>query len=123
MLVVNEASGSDVVVVKMSGVVSASEIEAALPQIERIFEERERLRFFVELVGLESHALLAAWREATFFLRHRGKIERAAFVVSTPGERAAGWVGELFMGGESREFAKGEEARAMAWLRAEAAQA
>lgn len=123
MLVVNESSGSDVIVVKMSGVVTAAEIEAALPQVERIFEERERLRFYVELIGLESHALLAAWREATFFLRHRGKIERAAFVVATPGERAAGWVGELFMGGESREFPQGEEAQALAWLSADASRA
>ncbi|TVR08083.1 MAG: STAS/SEC14 domain-containing protein [Salinarimonadaceae bacterium] len=123
MLVVNESSDSDIVVVKMSGVVTAAEIDVALPQIERIFEERERLRFYVELIGLESHALLAAWREATFFLRHRGKIERAAFIVSSPGERAVGWVGELFMGGESREFSRGEEALALAWLKADASRA
>ncbi|MCG6122897.1 MAG: STAS/SEC14 domain-containing protein [Microvirga sp.] len=122
MLVVNETNESDVVVVKMSGVVTATEIDAALPQIERIFEERDRLRFYVELIGLESHELLAAWREASFFLSHRGKIERAAFVVSSPGERAVGWVGELFMGAESRDFAQGEEASAMAWLEDETRQ-
>lgn len=116
MLVVNEPNAADVVVVKMSGIVTAGEVDAALAQLGRLFEERRSLRFYVELIGFERIELAAAMREAAFFARHRRDTDRAAIVAAEPGERAAGWFVELFMGGETREFPAAARAEAMAWL-------
>jgi hypothetical protein len=57
------------------------------------------------------------WEELKFDLGHRSDIARIAFLVNTPGEKWAGWLGGLLTGANSRRFHPGEEAAALAWLR------
>lgn len=117
MIEVEEGAETDVVTVKISGVVTAAHIGAAIAQLERIVEERASLRLYVEMVGLNRFEPSGLWEEFKFDLRHRDAIARVAFVVSSAGEKWAGKLGGLLMGADAREFEIGQEAQAMAWLK------
>lgn len=117
MIAIEEQPGDDIVTIKLSGIVTRNDVDAAIPRLEPIFEDRRRLRLYVELVGLERFELAGLWKELTFQSRHGDQIRRAAFVVGSPGEEWAGWLGEQMSGGESRRFELGEEAKARTWLR------
>jgi hypothetical protein len=114
---IEERRGDDVVTVKLSGIVTRNDVDAAIPRLEAIFEDRRQLRLYVELVGLERFELAGLWKELTFQARHRDQVTRTAFVVGSPGEEWAGWLAEQMSGGTSRRFALGEEAQAQARLR------
>lgn len=117
MIEVIEEAEDEVVVVKVSGIVTRKNMEAAVPQLERIMEERAPLRLYVDLVGLDRFEPSGLWEELKFQFRHRDEIARAAFVVNSPGEQWARWLGELLVSGVAREFQVGEEPQARAWLR------
>ena len=118
MLEINETYASDIVRLRLSGIVTSYEVEQAIPQLERLFSERKPLKLLVELLGFERIEPMAAWEELSFLARHRDETARVALIVDTPGERVAARVTEFFTGGEHREFHHGEEAQARAWLRA-----
>lgn len=117
MIAVEEERESDIVTVKVSGVVTAGDVAAAVAHLERILEERSPVRLYVEMVGLDGFETAGLWQELKFDLRHRGAIGRAAFVVGSAGEKWAGRLGGLLMGAKHRAFALGEEEQAMAWLK------
>ncbi len=118
MLEINETYASDIVRLRLSGIVTSHEVEQAIPQLERLFSERKPLKLLVELLGFESIEPMAAWEELSFLARHRDETARVALIVDTPGERTVARITEFFTGGEHREFHHGEEAAARAWLRA-----
>lgn len=118
MLEINETYASDIVRLRLSGIVTSYEVEQAIPQLDRLFSERKPLKLLVELLGLESIEPMAAWEELSFLARHRDETARVALIVETPGERTVARITEFFTGGEHREFHHGEEAQARAWLRA-----
>lgn len=118
MLEINESYASDIVRLRLSGIVTSHEVEQAIPQLERLFSERKPLKLLVELLGLENLEPMAAWEELSFLARHRDETARVALIVDTPGERTVARITEFFTGGEQREFRQGEEAEATAWLRA-----
>lgn len=117
MIEIHEERGSDIVTVRASGIVTKSDVEAAVPQLERLMEERSPMRLYADLIGLDRFESAGLWEELKFDLRHREDIARIAFLVSTPGEEWTGWLGGLLIGAESRQFHRGEEAAALAWLR------
>lgn len=117
MIEIHEHRSSDIVTVKLSGIVTRGDVQAETAQLERIFEERSPLRLYVEMLGLESFEAGGAWDELKLFLRHRDEISRIAFVVASPREQWAGWIGEVIAAGEAREFAIGDEEQAMTWLK------
>lgn len=117
MIEIEEQPGDTVVTIKLSGIVSRNDVDAAIPRLEAIFADRRQVRLYVELVGLDRFALDGLWKELKFQSRHSDQISRAAFVVGSPGEEWAGWLGEQLTGGASRRFELGEEAQAQAWLR------
>ncbi len=119
MLEINETYASDIVRLRLSGIVTAHEVEQAIPQLERLFSERKPLRLLVELLGFEQIEPMAAWEELSFLARHRDETARVALIVEAPGERMTARITEFFSGGEHREFSQGEEAAANAWLRAQ----
>ncbi len=116
MIEVHEETGSDIVKIKLSGIVTEGDIEAEKAQLERILEERSPLRIYVEMIGLDNFESGSAWNEVKFLFRHRDEVSRIAFVFNSQSEQWAGWVGELVAGGEARDFRMGEEEQAMAWL-------
>ena len=84
--------GSDIVTVRESGIVTKADVEAAVPQLERLIEERSPLRLYVDLIGLDQFESAGLWEELKFDLGHRSDIARIAFLVNTPGEEWAGWL-------------------------------
>ena len=117
MIDIHEEFGSDVVTVRASGIVTKLDVEAAVPQLERLMEERSPLRLYVDLVGLDQFESSGLWEELKFDLGHRDDIARIAFLVNTPGEEWTAWLGGLLTGAESRQFHPGEEAAVLDWLR------
>ena len=120
MLEINETYASDIVRLRLSGIVTAHDVEQAIPQLERLFSERKPLKLLVELLGFERIEPMAAWEELSFLARHRDETARVALIIETPGERIAARITEFFTGGEHREFRHGEEAAAHAWLKSRA---
>jgi len=117
LLEINETYASDIVRLRLSGIVTSHEVEQAIPQLERLFSERKPLKLLIELLGLEHIEPMAAWEELSFLARHRDETARVALIVETPGERVTARITEFFTGGQHREFHHGEEAAANAWLR------
>lgn len=117
MIEIEEPPGGDFVTIKLSGIVTRGDVDAALPRLQRIIEDRSPLRLYVELVGLDRFEVAGLWQELKFQARQGGEIDRAAFVVGSTGEEWAGWLAEQLVGGDSRRFALGEEEAAIAWLR------
>ena len=116
MIEVQEERNSRIVTVKASGEVTRAEIDAAVPQLERLIEERSPLRLYVELVGLDRFKSGGLWEELKFDVRHRDDIARVAFLVDSPGEEWTASLGGLLLGAESRQFHPGEQAQAIEWL-------
>lgn len=117
MIEIHEERSSEIVTVRASGIVTKSDVEAAVPQLERLIEERSPLRLCIDLVGLDQFETAGLWAELKFDLGHRDDVARIAFLVNTPGEEWTGRLGGLLTGAESRQFHPGEEAAALAWLR------
>jgi hypothetical protein len=117
MIAIEEQPGGEFVTIKFSGIVTRGDVDAALPRLQRIFEERSPLRLYVELVGLDRFEFAGLWQELKFQAEHGGEIDRVAFVVGSTGEEWAGWLAEQLTGGATRRFELGEEKAAMAWLR------
>lgn len=117
MIEIHEQRTSDIVTVKLSGIVTKGDIQAEAAQLERILEERAPLRLYVAMIGLDSFESGSLWEELKLFFRHRDEVSRIAFVVASPSEQWAGWIGEMIATGEAREFSIGEEEQAMAWLK------
>lgn len=117
MMEIHEERGSDIVTVRASGIVTKSDVEAAVPQLERLIEERSPLRLYVDLIGLDRFESAGLWEELKFDLGHREDIARIAFLVNTSGEEWTGWLGGLLTGADSRQFHPGEEDAAVEWLR------
>jgi hypothetical protein len=85
------ARGSDIVTVREWGIVTKADVEAAVPQLVRLIEERSPLRLNVDLIRLDQFESAGLWEELKFDLGHRSDIGRIAFLVNTPGEEWAGW--------------------------------
>ena len=117
MIQVQEERDSDVVTIKASGEITRAEIDAAIPQIERLIEERSPLRLYVELIGFDRFSSGGMWEELKFDVRHRDDVARVAFLVDSPSEEWTATLGGLLLGAESRQFHLGEQALAMEWLR------
>ena len=116
MIHVQEERNSDVVTIRASGEITRAEVEAAVPQLERLIKERSPLRLYVELVGLDRVRSAGMWEELKFDVRHRDDVARVAFLVDSPGEEWTASLGGLLLGAESRQFHPGEEALAIEWL-------
>ncbi len=108
MIEVQEDRTSDIVTIKASGEITQSDIEAAVPQLERLIEERSPLRLYVELIGLDRFKSAGLWQELKFDVRHRDDVARVAFLVDSPGEEWTATLGGLLLGAESRQFHPGE---------------
>jgi hypothetical protein len=117
LIEIHEQRSSDIVTLKLSGIVTRGDISAETAQLERILEERSPLRLYVEMIGFDGFEPGGAWEELKLFFRHRDEISRIAFIVASRKEQWAGWIGEMIATGEAREFEIGEEDQAMAWLK------
>lgn len=117
MIQIHEERDSDLVSVRASGLVTKADVEAAVPQLERLIEERAPLRLYVDIVGLDRFEPAGLWEELKFDLGHRDDIARVAFLVNSPSEEWTGWLGGLLLGAEARQFHAGEKDSALDWLR------
>jgi hypothetical protein len=117
LIEIHEKRSSNLVKVRLSGIVTIGDVQAETAQIERILEEQSPLRLYVDMIGFDGFEQGGAWEEFKLLFRHRNEISRIAFVVSSSREQWVGWIGEMIAAGEAREFMLGEEEQAMAWLK------
>jgi len=104
-------------VLEVTEKIRREDYQRIVPELEKILDEKGRLRCLVHLHdinGIEPRALL---EELKFDLAHRKHFERCAVVGDRPWERVATKLGQMWFAGDVRFFDDLEKARH--WAREE----
>lgn len=125
MLELLPSPGPDVVAFRVSGKVTAEDVETAWASLDAALDEAETIGLYAEIVGLGGVTLDGLVKDLAMGLKQIGQLRRFAryAVVSD-----AGWLravadveGKLLPGIEIRTYTPEEKDAAMAWLTAHTA--
>jgi stage II sporulation SpoAA-like protein len=107
----------DVRVVRISGLLRKSEMDAALVAEAREWGPATRIKALLLVQDFEGFERGAGWEDISFLVKHDHQIEKIAIVgdAKWEGEMLA-FVGAGFRQGQVRVFAPNQLAQARAWL-------
>jgi len=113
-----EATGK-IVVVRVSGKLTAEDYERFLPEIEQLVDRRGKIRILFEMEDFHGWDLAAGWEDLKFGIRHYKDIERLAAVGDKAWEHAMTTLWRPFTSAEVRYFDRSEAEQARRWIEAE----
>jgi hypothetical protein len=106
---------------KVSGRVTAEEVDAFLPQIERAIGERGKrtIGILADLSGMTGAEWAARWKEIAFLSQYADHIERVAVVGAKKWEelKAEILAGTVLIQAETRYYAKDQMSHAWHWTK------
>lgn len=118
MIEVEHDEPNGILVVRASGVLTANDYKAAVPEVEYALElAGQPLRLLLRLEDFRGWEVGALWQELKFDLRHRNDTGRIAIVGETALEE---WVTRLtapFAKAEMKFYRFEDESEARRWLR------
>ena len=104
-------------VVRITGLLRKSEMDAALAAEARKWDPATRLKVLVMVEDFKGFERGADWGDITFLVKHDHQIERIAIVAERKWETdALTFAGAGFRKGEVRFFPQNQLAQARAWL-------
>jgi hypothetical protein len=112
----------NIVAIKATGVLTVIDEDGITPRLEDIFEslaEKKRMRVFVDYEGLESFEPGVKSAGLSFELRHRGLVERIAFVCARDLQDEVNRMADIFKTAEVRRFDPAQRNDAWIWLKSE----
>jgi len=106
---------------RVSGRVTADEVEAFLPQLERAIEERKKrpIGILTDLSAMTGAEWAARWKEIEFLSRYADHIERVAVVGAHKWEelKAEILAGTVLIQAETRYYPKEQILHAWHWVK------
>jgi glycine/D-amino acid oxidase-like deaminating enzyme len=122
MLELLPETNGNILAIKASGVLTVADEDDLAPKLEDIFEslsEKERLRAFVDYVELEGFEPGVKTAGLSFELRHRGLVERIAFICGTDLRDEVTRTADIFKTAQVRRFDPASRGTAWTWLKSE----
>jgi hypothetical protein len=116
MLTAERPNENGVVRVTVVGELTADDLQAALPDIERWLEKRGRLRFLIDLTEMRGFETAALREDLRFDMKHGGDYGRTAVIGSGLAEEWLVRISDLFFSGEMRFFDAEEAGEAERWI-------
>ena len=114
MLSINGPNENRVMTVIVSGELTREDYARLLPELEKILEKFESLRFFIRLRDFEGIEAGAVWEDLKFDVKHSDQYGRSAIVGSNRWEKWATQIANLFFSAEMKFFP--EEDREQGWV-------
>lgn len=117
MLTMKKLAKENIVSVEVSGVVTADDYEAILPQLEEWLKEEENLGFFILLKDVTGISPGAVWEDLKFDVKYGGKYGRTAMVGDKQWHEWMTKFSKVFFPMEIRYFDVGQADEAWKWLK------
>ena len=111
-----EKEGLKIVSLKFNDVLDREDYELFVPQLERLFEYNDKVRFLVELEDFKGLTLGALWEETKFSFKHFNDIDRIAVVGEKRLEKTITGFTKPFTRAEVRFFHTALKDDAKKWL-------
>jgi len=116
---VNEENDGKVLVIHVSGKLTAEDYERFIPEVERLVEKRGKLRMLFEMHDFHGWKAAALWEDTKFAVKHYHDIERLAVVGEKKWQKGMTTFCRPFTKAEIRYFEHSRADEARAWLRQE----
>lgn len=110
------------VAIKATGVLTVIDEESITPALENMFEalpEMKRMRVFIDYAGLEGFAPGVKSAGLSFELRHRGLVERIAFICDADLQDEVDRMADIFKMAHVKRFDPASRNDAWNWLNSE----
>lgn len=112
-----QSNNADAIIrVTATGRLIAEDFDTFIPEIDRLVEERGKIRILFQLKEFHGWTPGAAWEDMKFGLTHTAGIERLAMVGDARWEKGLAALFRPFTRAEIRYFDQGNVADARAWL-------
>ncbi len=112
----NEEDDGKLVVVHVSGKLTKADYEHFVPEFERLFEQRGKLRMLFDMTGLHGWDAGAMWEDIKFDIKHFSDIERLAIVGEAKWQQGMATFCKPFTTAKVRYFDHADAAEARRWL-------
>jgi len=116
---VNEENNGKVLVIHVSGKLTAEDYEQFVPEVERLVEKRGKLRMLFEMQDFHGWKATALWEDTKFAVKHYHDIERLAVVGEKKWQKGMTTFCRPFTKAEIRYFEHSQADEARAWLQQE----
>jgi SpoIIAA-like len=116
-LALSEDDGGKLLVIHVSGKVTAADYGPFVPEFERLVRRRGTVRVLFDVTGLHGWDAGALWADITFDIRHFADIERLAMVGDKKWQHGMATFFKPFTKATMRYFDHTNAAEARAWLR------
>jgi len=113
----NEFTGSKVAAITFTGKLQKADYHRFIPEIDRLIEERGKIRIFLQLVDFRGWSAGALWEDVKFDVRHFDDIERLAVVGEHQWEEGLTHFAKPFTKAEIRYFDRRKIDEARKWIR------
>lgn len=107
----------NIIAIRMSGTVTPTDYERAVPKLEVIYDTSERFRLFIDWQALDGWEKGAKSASLAFLMTHRGLVERVAIVGDDRWGDEVQRVADIYKWSEVRLFPHADDA--WEWLRRE----
>jgi hypothetical protein len=116
MIQISGINENQVVSIAVTGTVQKEEIQALEPDLKAMFEKFGRLRFFIDLRGLEHMDAGAAFEDLKFDAHHKDHYGRTAIVGENKWQEFGTKVSNLFFEAELKYFEPHQADEAWNWV-------
>jgi hypothetical protein len=113
---VRHTTSGNYVEVVLTGKLTAEDYEDFMPELERLFQEKKKIRMLVELVDFDGWTAGALWEDTKFAFRHFSDIERLAIVGDEKWEKGMAIFCKPFTRAEVRFFEAEKLHEARDWV-------
>jgi hypothetical protein len=108
--------GTNVLDITLSGKLVREDYEHFVPEVERLIQERGKLRILCRLKDFHGWTLSAMWEDIKFDWRHFSDIERVAFIGDKRWEAGMAVFCKPFTRATVRYFDAAEAVKAAEWI-------
>lgn len=119
MIRLGDVNDNQVLPMTISGELTKSDYEQVLPELEKLLNTYDCLRFFIKLEDFSGFELGAIWEDLKFDFRHKNQFGKTAVVGDNKWEEWGTKISKLFFTATVRFFDKQEEAEAWNWINKE----
>ncbi|MCB2141474.1 STAS/SEC14 domain-containing protein [bacterium] len=116
MLTMSEANDNHVVIMHVSDRLTKSDIEKALPELDKQLATHDKLRFFIKLEDVTGIDLEALWEDLKYDARHGHQYGKTAIVGDRRWEELATRISNLIFSAPVKFFNKTHEEQAWQWI-------
>ena len=114
---VHEENAGKVMIVKLSGKLTAEDYKHFVPELERQIKAHGKIRIMVDMHEFHGWDVAALWQDIKFDVKHFKDIERLAMVGESKWQSGMAAFCKPFTSATLKYFERPHEAEALAWLK------